>query len=321
MKKNILFFLLFLFTTISRGQHTFSIVAIDPETGEIGSAGATCIADEFGALDISDIILGTGAIHTQAFFTSQAQDIARARMEAGDSPQEIIDFLIANDPDGFPEFRQYGIVDLNDGTPRTAAYSGAEIPDEFSQIIGPNYVIVGNILISQEVFTDMETAFLNTEGTLAEKLMASLQGAKRPGTDIRCLDDGISSSSAFIRVADPSDTDTSFGNLSLDLNVFITDEIFEPIDELQILFDQTLSTEDPTEVSGISVYPNPSNGELFVKSVVNVKDAIVYNAIGQKITRFPITNNLTSLDLSNFENGVYFLSLLDNNSDVFLKYN
>ena len=189
-------------------------------------------------------------------------------MEAGDSPQEIIDFLIANDPDGFPEFRQYGIVDLNDGTPRTAAYSGAEIPDEFSQIIGPNYVIVGNILISQEVFTDMETAFLNTEGTLAEKLMASLQGAKRPGTDVRCLDDGISSSSssAFIRVADPSDTDTSFGNLSLDLNVFITDEIFEPIDELQILFDQTLSTEDPTCLLYTSPSPRDQRGSRMPSS-------------------------------------------------------
>lgn len=315
MKKITFTLLLFLFITIAYGQHTFSIVAVDPETGEIGSAGATCIGAEDGAQDISDIVLGVGAIHTQAFYDVTNKNNARTRMEAGDSPEEIMQWLQDNDVSNNPSFRQYGAVTLNDGAPLSAGFSGNNIDNEYLHVVGPNYAIAGNILISQEVITDMETAFVNTDGTLAEKLMAALQGAKRPGADSRCLEFGISSASAFIRVADPSDTDSSYGNLSLDLNVWITSEVFEPIDELQTLFDQTLSVDDPSTVNGISIYPNPSNGELFIRSVANVKNAILYNVTGQEVARFSITNNLTSLDVSNFGNGVYFLSL-QNNSEI-----
>lgn len=316
MKKITFTFLLLLFFTVSYGQHTFSIVAVDPETGEIGSAGATCIGAEDGAQAISDIVLGVGAIHTQSFYDVTNQNNARTRMEAGDTPEEIMQWLQNNDVVNDPSARQYTAVTLNDGNPQSAAFTGPNCFEEFIHVTGPNYSIAGNILISDDVVTDMETAFVNTDGTLAEKLMAAMQAAKRPGADSRCLEFEISSASAFIRVADPSDTDSSYGNLSLDLNVWITSEIFEPIDELQILFDQALSVEDPSLVNGISVYPNPSNGELFVKSVVNVKNAILYNVLGQEVARFPITNNLASLDVSNYENGVYFLSLLLDSSEV-----
>lgn len=309
MRKTTFILLFFLFITVSYGQHTFSIVAVDPVTGEIGSAGATCIAAEDGAQAISDIVLGVGAIHTQSFYSPTNQNNARTRMIAGDTPEEIMQWLQDNDVSNDPSARQYTAVTLNDGDPLSAAFTGPNCFEEFIHVTGPNYSIAGNILISEDVVTDMETAFLNTDGTLAEKLMAALQGAKRPGADVRCLDEGISSASAFIRVADPSDTDSSYGNLSLDLNVWITSEIFEPIDELQILFDQALSTEDASLVTGVSVYPNPSQGELFIKSVANLKEAILYNVTGQEVSRFPIIDNLTSLDVSRFGNGVYFLSL------------
>lgn len=316
MKKITFTFLLFLFFTITYGQHTFSIVAVDPDTGEIGSAGATCIGAEDGAQAISDIVLGVGAIHTQSFYDPTNQNNARTRMEAGDTPEEIMQWLQNNDIVNDPSARQYTAVTLNDGNPLSAAFTGPNCFEEFIHVTGPNYSIAGNILISDDVVTDMETAFVNTDGTLAEKLMAAMQAAKRPGADSRCLEFDISSASAFIRVADPSDTDSSYGNLSLDLNVWITSDIFEPIDELQILFDQALSVDDPSLVNGISVYPNPSNGELFVKSVVNVKNAILYNVLGQEVARFPITSNLASLDVSNYESGVYFLSLLLDSSEV-----
>ena len=66
--KQIYFIGLFLLSISVFSQHTFSIVAADPNTGEIGSAGATCISAEDGALAISDIVLGVGAIHTQSFY-------------------------------------------------------------------------------------------------------------------------------------------------------------------------------------------------------------------------------------------------------------
>ena len=73
-------------------QDTFSIVAVDTITGEIGSAGASCIA---GSFILSDVIEGIGAIHTQAYYLAQNQQNARNRMLEGLSPQEIIDWLVA----------------------------------------------------------------------------------------------------------------------------------------------------------------------------------------------------------------------------------
>lgn len=218
-------------------QATFSIVAVDPITGEIGSAGATCIGQEDGALVISDIVLGRGAIHTQSFYLPANQDNARLRMELGDSPQQIMDWLDSNDVQGNSSQRQYLAVDLNAGMPRSAGFSGPACFDEFSHVSGPGYAIAGNILISNDVVTDMEAAFVSTVGPLGDRLMAALQAAKRVGADSRCESFGISSASAFVRVARPCDTDSSYGNLPLDLNVWVSGTVFEPIDALQTAYD------------------------------------------------------------------------------------
>ncbi|GAA0871207.1 hypothetical protein GCM10009117_03530 [Gangjinia marincola] len=297
-------------------QHTFSIVAVDPDTGEIGSAGATCLGQEDGALAISDIVLGIGAIHTQSFYIPANQNNARTRMEMGDSPQEIIDWLIANDVQGNPSTRQYNIVDLNDSNPRSAAFTGVNCSEEFLHITGPNYAIAGNILISQDVVTDMETAFLAADGTLADKLIAAMQGAKRPGADVRCLDAGISSASAFIRVADPSDQDSSYGNLSLDLNVWITTEIFEPIDVLQDAYDQTLSLED-NKLTKTILSSNPVQSELSVNSGQRVFNGFTIFDMNGKIVlqqKFNAPKNRLSLNVDFLNSGMYFLKLISDKS-------
>lgn len=309
MKKITLFTAIILCSLSLYAQHTFSIVAVDPETGEIGSAGATCIAAEDGALAISDIVLGVGAIHTQSFYLVANQNNARARMNAGDSPQEIMDWLVANDVQNNASERQYLAVDLNSGAPRAATFTGVDCFEEFIGVQGDNYAIAGNILISNDVVTDMENAFLNTEGSLAEKLMAALQGAKRPGADVRCLNEGVSSASAFIRVASPTDTDSSYGNLSLDLNVWITSEVFEPIDELQSLFDQSLSLADNETISGVRVYPNPVTSELTIKSVIKTDAVEMYNLLGQRVASRKIEGNVATLDVSELPNGVYFVNV------------
>ena len=78
MKKTVVILLFMLAPLIAFGQHTFSIVAIDSITKEVGSAGATC-GDALlwpgtpGAALISDIIPGLGAIHTQSYWNEQNQ--------------------------------------------------------------------------------------------------------------------------------------------------------------------------------------------------------------------------------------------------------
>ena len=222
-----------LFISIFYCEDTFSIVAVDPFTNEVGSAGASCIA---GSIITSDIHPGVGAIHTQSYWTGSNQNYASSLMDLGYSPNEIIEELIHNDSGNNSTIRQYGIVDLIDGG-RSAAFTGDNCSDYKGHILGDTYAIQGNILLGSEILENMEEEFLNAEGNLAEKLMASLQGANVPGADTRCLEDSLSSLSAFIRVAKHNEVED---NYYLDINVNNVDFIpyhIDPIDSLQVLFD------------------------------------------------------------------------------------
>ena len=101
MKTLLLTLCLFISLSFAIAQDTFSIVAVDSITGEVGSAGASCLDNiQFpgsnGAFIISDIIPGRGALHTQAQWNAGNQAKIRQRMLAGDSPQQIIDFIKIN---------------------------------------------------------------------------------------------------------------------------------------------------------------------------------------------------------------------------------
>lgn len=210
---------------------TFSIVAIDTLTNEVGSAGASCIGN---SVIISDIHPNIGAIHTQSYYLQYNQNYASELMILGLSPSEIIEMLEENDIQNNPGIRQYGIVDMVNGG-RSAAFTGNSCIDYKGHITGPNYSIQGNILLGPEILTQMENNFINTTGTLSDKLMAAMQGANIPGADTRCLDDNISSLSSFIRVAKPND---SSNNTYLDLRVNNTFGNSEPIDSLQTIYNQ-----------------------------------------------------------------------------------
>jgi len=308
-------------------QHTFSIVAVDPVTKEVGSAGATCLDNvilngEEGALTISDIIPGKGAINTQAWWSPLNMNAALNRMESGDSPAEIIEWLKINDNSsggGNINDRQYGIVDIENNTARSAAYTGSTNFAVAGHLIGDNYAIQGNILISADVLEDMEEAFLNTNGNLADKIMAAMQGAKRPGADQRCLNEGVSSLSAFIRVAQPTDTDASYGNLSLDINIGATPFGVEPIDELQDAYEEykaTVSNNNPILAkSEVVIFPNPNQtGSIKIKSDITIARIKLYNVNGLFISDVPFISN-HNIDISNLEHGVYLLKMIDSSDN------
>ena len=208
---------------------TFSIVAVDTLTGQIGSAGASCIQ---GSIIISDIHPGLGAIHTQSYWNASNQDSASSLMEQGYAPQDIIDWLIENDAQNDPTIRQYGIVDLLEGG-RSAAFTGENCSDFKGHKIGDTYAIQGNILLGQSILDDMEEAFLTQYGTFEEKLMASLMAANVVGADTRCTPYGTPSISAFIRVSDPNDYEN---HLFLDINVDNAPLTLNPLDSLHVLY-------------------------------------------------------------------------------------
>ena len=208
---------------------TFSIVAVDTLTGQIGSAGASCIQ---GSIIISDIHPGLGAIHTQSYWNASNQDSASSLMEQGYEPQDIIDWLVENDAQNDPTIRQYGIVDLLEGG-RSAAFTGENCSDFKGHKIGNTYAIQGNILLGQSILDDMEEAFLTQYGTFEEKLMASLMAANVVGADTRCTPYGTPSISAFIRVSDPND----YGDhMFLDINVDNAPLTLNPLDSLHVLY-------------------------------------------------------------------------------------
>jgi len=236
---------------------TFSVVAYDPNTGEIGGAGTSCYNGNINFLN--DIIRdgsGTllGAIHTQAAYTSGNQNNARTRMLAGDTPAQIISYLDANDCcSSNANSRQYGIVGISSGgTITTAGYTGSSNGNWAGNITGidPNtgmhYAIQGNILDTstggggqQDILDDMEAAFQAATGTLADKLMAALQGAKRVGGDNRCINSGNSGLASFVRVLRPSDNiNTPYIDLWEHPNI----SAVEPIDVLQCSYDTAVST-------------------------------------------------------------------------------
>jgi uncharacterized Ntn-hydrolase superfamily protein len=316
MKTHIsLFFLIFCLLNYSAAQDTFSITAVDLVSGQVGSAGASCVS---GSVILSDVHPGRGVIHTQASYNSNNQNYARTLMNMGLSPQQIIDSLVLHDAQNNPTVRQYGIVDNISGG-RTAGYTGVNCINYKNHVLGMTYTIQGNILQGQHILDSMQSRFLNTQGTLADKLMAALQGAKIPGADTRCTNK--SSISAFLRVARPTDP---VNNLWCDLRVNNTPTNRDPIDSLQILYNIWLTT-GLTPVSGeIPVspflyqnYPNPFNPRTVIKFQVSESVPVkitVYDILGRELTVLvdeTIAAGVyeTIWDAAEFPSGMYYYKL------------
>lgn len=328
--KKILILIYFVLPLIPMAQDTFSIVAVDTVTGEIGSAGASCIDGsqiEGGALIISDVIPGRGAIHTQSYWNSTNQQNAHSRMVEGMSPEEIIQWLSTHDAQNNPAVRQYGIVDFDSaGHARSAGFTGVNCMDYKNHITGPNYAIQGNILLGQQILDSIESRFLNTEGSFAQKMMAALQGANVVGADTRCTNNGTSSLSAFIRIARPGD---QAGSFYCDLNVPEVPEGMEPIDSLQTLFDAwweiVVGVRENSLPEQFVIYPNPASTMLYIdipeENSNDNKELLIYDQIGRLIRKetIPAGMDQYSVDVSSFANGIYLIMISDYKSNSLVR--
>jgi uncharacterized Ntn-hydrolase superfamily protein len=316
MKKALLTLMIAAGAAATNAQHTFSIVAVDVATGEIGSAGATC-GDSImwpgtpGAKLISYVEPGKFAIHTQAYHLPDNHTNAITRMTAGDSPQQAIDWLVTNDEGFDSSKRQYGIVDWNSGSPRSAAFTGSGTDNYKNHITGPGYAIQGNILLGQQILDSMQSRFLNTSGSLAKRLMAALQGANVPGADTRCLSNGTSSLSAFLRVAKPTD---AANNLFIDINVGAVPTGVEPINVLQVKLNAVLSIEDNHALAyTYSLHPNPASGKLNIEfNNVLPEKITITDAVGRtvRIIRKSDIRSRNTVDVSALTSGLYVISFL-----------
>ncbi|MFN3908021.1 MAG: DUF1028 domain-containing protein [Flavobacterium sp.] len=217
--QKIYFTILVLFSVITsvktQAQDTFSIIAMDSITKEIGSAGATCIQG-IGERDLSEIITqiipGVGGMNSQAWVCIPNINLQNGmkQMALGKNLSEIVAWLKVNDSCRSQNFnaayRQYGLVMMNSkGKVETAGYTGSSADDYKADLQGKNYSIQGNILLNETVLKKMEQGFLQTNGNLAEKLMGAMQGANFAGADARCLEAGTSSTIAYLVVYKATD--------------------------------------------------------------------------------------------------------------------
>ncbi|MFM7217480.1 MAG: DUF1028 domain-containing protein [Bacteroidota bacterium] len=283
--------LLFFSSFAARAQDTFSIVAVDTVTGEVGSAGASCVDlllvfPNYAIDFLGDLVPGVGAINTQASYLAANQTNARTRMLAGDTPQQIISWLTTNDAQSNPASRQYGIAAFAGDSAQTAGYTGTSCLNYKNHIAGATYCIQGNILLGQSILDSMEARFLREPGDLACKLMAALQGAKVIGADTRCASNNSSSLFAFVKVSQPND---AYGSPSLSLGVKTPGGFnIEPIDSLQHVFDAThtcVATELKEEafVDKIKIFPAPASDRLIISFSDNT-------LVGAKYRLFDLQN-------------------------------
>ena len=305
-------------------QDTYSIVAVDSATGQVGSAGASCLDNSQILGGVSIIVKvhpGRGAINTQSFWDPTNQNNASGLLLGGSSPTQVIDWLTLNDVTNEPLLRQYGIADFDpNNSPRADAFTGSNCFDFKGQRVGSNYAIQGNILSGPAILDSMEARFLNTPGPLSDKLMAALQGANVPGADTRCLNEGVSSRSAFLMVAKPTDPEN---NLWLDLRVNQTPFGEEPIDSLQNLYDAWQLTASTNELSAealeVKVMTLPGSQSLQLswetRGSANYRMAI-FSLEGRQVIDTQVANGVFNIPENQLAAGAYTYRLLKDNLPV-----
>ena len=159
-------------------KSTFSIVAADLETGEVGCA----VQSKY--FSVGSVVpwawAGIGAVATQAAGIAVYGRLALEELQRGAMPEAALETVLADDPGR--ETRQLGIVTA-DG--RAAAFTGKKCLDWAGHRVGPGFAIQGNILAGEAVVDEMARAYTETVGTLVERLVAALEAGQAAGGDKR----------------------------------------------------------------------------------------------------------------------------------------
>ena len=200
---------------------TFSIVGYDAETGALGIA----VQSKFFAVGsvVPWAAAGVGAIATQSWANTTFGPNGLKFLKSGLSAEQTLERLIAEDPGRAT--RQVGIVDAKGNV---ANYTGDECNAWAGAVSGKHYTAQGNILAGEEVVKAMGKAFEETEGELADRLMAALFAGQAAGGDTR------GQQSAALLVVQEGSGYGGFNDRYIDLRV---DDAEKPIEELQRLLE------------------------------------------------------------------------------------
>ncbi|RMF77057.1 MAG: DUF1028 domain-containing protein [Planctomycetota bacterium] len=163
-----------------RPMHTYSIVARDPETGQLG------VAVQSHWFSVGPIVpwaeAGVGAVATQSLADPAYGPLGLAMMRAGRAAPDALRGLLASDENS--DVRQVAMIDAKG---RVAAHTGKRCIAMAGHIVDSDaqFSVQANLMEKNTVWPAMADAYRNCHGDLAEKLLAALEAAEREGGDIR----------------------------------------------------------------------------------------------------------------------------------------
>jgi uncharacterized Ntn-hydrolase superfamily protein len=202
-----------------RPVHTYSIVARDPNTGEMG------VAVQSHWFSVGSLVAwaeaGVGAVATQSIIDPSYGPLGLDLMRAGKSAREALTALVAADSNA--DLRQVAMVDARGGS---AAHTGEHCILEAGHVVRDGFTTQANLMEKDTVWTAMARAFEQASGDLAERLMAALKAAEAEGGDIR------GRQSAAILVVAGASTGRPWVDRRFDLRVEDSDD---PLGELERL--------------------------------------------------------------------------------------
>lgn len=205
--------------SVRRPVHTYSIVARDPETGEMG------VAVQSHWFSVGTVVswaeAGVGAVATQALSNPAHGPDGLALMGQGKDATQALRLLLKGDKGR--EFRQLAMVDAQGGV---AAHTGRRCIPLAGHIEATDFSVQANMMISEEVWPAMAKRFELWKGSLAERLMGALEAGEEAGGDIR------GRQSAAMVVVRGKATGKPWLDRVVDLRV---DDHREPLEELKRL--------------------------------------------------------------------------------------
>ncbi|MCI0605377.1 DUF1028 domain-containing protein [bacterium] len=200
--------------------HTYSIVARDPETGEMG------VAVQSHYFTVGPVVpwaeAGVGVVATQSLVDVSYGPLGLQLMREGKTAEEALQALLSIDKgkDG----RQVAMIDAKGNV---AAHTGPKSIAAAGHQSGTNFSVQANLMASEKVWPAMAKAYQSTKGELAERLIAALDAAQEAGGDIR------GQQSAAIVVVSGKKTGNFFTDQLVDLRV---DDHPKPLQELRRLW-------------------------------------------------------------------------------------
>jgi uncharacterized Ntn-hydrolase superfamily protein len=202
-----------------RPVHTYSIVARDPDTGQLG------VAVQSHWFAVGSLVpwaeAGVGAVATQSFVEARYGYAGLDLMRSGLDARHTLDALLAADEHA--DVRQVAMIDASGGT---AVHTGEHCIRYAGHLAGENFTVQANLMLDEGVPEAMAAAFRGAQGSLAERMLAALDAAQAVGGDLR------GKQSAAILVVGADATGQPLQDRLVDLHV---EDSPEPLAELRRL--------------------------------------------------------------------------------------